>query len=61
MTRILVHAEWRPEIDPDVTEQERDEQWAKMAGRLFDRGIALGGRLIGWSANSVTAQSFSVR
>lgn len=52
--RILVHAEWRPEIDPDVSEEERDEQWTEMVLLLFERAIALGGRLIGWSARSVT-------
>lgn len=52
--RILVHAEWRPEIDPDVSEEEHDAQWGEMMLPLFERAVALGGRLIGWSARSIT-------
>jgi class 3 adenylate cyclase len=54
LMRILVHAEWRPEIDPDVSEEQRDEQWAEMVVPLFERAIALGGRTIGWSARTIT-------
>lgn len=53
--RIVVHAEWRPEIDPDVSDVERDDQWGQMLLPLFERAIALGGRLIGWSGRSITA------
>jgi len=49
-----VHAEWRPEIDPDTSLEERDEQWAEMVLPLFERAIALGGRLIGWAGWSMT-------
>src|SRR5690606_28675641 len=53
--RIVVHAEWRPELDPDVSDVERDDQWGEMLLPLFERAIALGGRLIGWSGRSITA------
>lgn len=52
--RILVHAEWRPEIDPDISPEERDEQWEQMVVPLFERAIALGGRLIRWAGWSLT-------
>jgi hypothetical protein len=52
--RIVVHAEWRPEIDSDVSEEQRDEQWADIVLPLFERAIALGGRLVRWSSRSVT-------
>lgn len=55
MKRILVRADWRPEIDPDITTEERDVQWGEMVVPLFERVIALGGRLIGWGPRSLTA------
>lgn len=55
MKRILVQAEWRPELDPDITLEERDAQWAEMVFPLFERAVALGGRLIGIGSRSITA------
>lgn len=53
MTRVFVHVEWRPEIDPEVTEAERDEQWAALLAPLVDRASALGGRISGWGPRSL--------
>lgn len=55
MKRILVQADWRPELDPEISAEERDEQWAEMLVPLFERAAALGGRLIGVGARSITA------
>jgi hypothetical protein len=55
LKRILVQADWRPEIDPDISLEERDAQWGEMVVPLFERVIALGGRLIGWGPRSLTA------
>lgn len=53
MTRVLVHVEWRPELDPDVTEAERDRQWVELLAPLVDRAAALGGRISGWGPRSL--------
>ncbi len=49
MTRIVVHVAWRPELDPDVTAEQRDGQWAQLLAPLFERAVALGGRVVGWA------------
>lgn len=46
--RLVVHVEWRPELDPDVSDEDRDTQWAELLSPLFDRAGALGGRVVGW-------------
>ena len=48
MTRLVVHIEWRPELDPDVSLAERDGQWAQLLAPLYERAGALGGRVVGW-------------
>lgn len=54
MTRLVVQVRWRPPLDPDASEEERDGQWADLAAPLFERAGALGGRMIGWGDQSIT-------
>ncbi len=54
MTRVIVHIEWRPELDPETSSETREEQWASLVAPLFERVSALGGRVIGWGQRSLT-------
>lgn len=49
MSRIVVHVAWRSELDPDVTLEQRDSQWVELLTPLFERAMALGGRVVGWA------------
>lgn len=49
MSRIVAAIRWRPPADPDVTDQERDRAWVEIAGPLFERAAALGGRVVGFA------------
>jgi hypothetical protein len=54
MARVVVQVRWRPPVDPDVTDEERDQQWAELALPLFERAGALGGRVIAWGSHFMT-------
>lgn len=41
-------------MDPDVSEDEVDGQWAEIIGPTFERARALGGRVIGWDQRGLT-------
>jgi hypothetical protein len=52
--RVVVHVRWCPDVDPDVSEDEIDAQWAEILGPTFERARALGGRVIGWDQRGLT-------
>lgn len=53
--RILVHLEWRSEIDPEVSPGEAASKWDSILEPMFERAVALGGRVIGWGPCSFAA------
>lgn len=50
----MVRIFWRPELDPDVSEEERDEQWSQLCAPLFERAVTLGGTVVGWDQRDLT-------
>lgn len=54
MERLVVYVRYLPSLDPDMPREERDLLWYQLAGPLFDRASALGGRLIAWGKEFVT-------
>lgn len=52
--RVVVRVFWRPELDPDVSEEERDEQWSALLAPLVERAVALGGTVVGWDQRDLT-------
>lgn len=52
--RVVVHVRWCPDVDPDVSEDEIDAQWAEILVPTFERARALGGRVIGWDQRGLT-------
>lgn len=52
--RLVVQTRWTPPADPDTSDAEREGQWTALAGPLFERATALGGRIIGWGERFIT-------
>lgn len=52
--RVVVHVRWCPDVDPDVSDDDIDGQWAEILPLLVDRARALGGRIVGWDQRGLT-------
>lgn len=52
--RIIAHLEWRSGSDSEVDPQSDSGAWDNLLELMFERAIALGGRVVGWGVSSVT-------
>lgn len=52
--RVVVHVRWCPDVDPDVSDEDIDAQWAEILPPMFERAQALGGRVVGWDQRGLT-------
>jgi hypothetical protein len=52
--RIIAHIEWRPELDPETPLDQHEGKWESLLEPMFERAVALGGRVIGWGRRSIT-------
>jgi hypothetical protein len=52
--RLVACVRWCPPEDPDETAEQRDQGWVNLGPPLFDRAVALGGRVVAWGYETLT-------